>query len=57
MKYSEKEIIKAVTAIRRRNNILWMHLFKVAMHAPGMKKVVREIVRNDKKIVKWMSRV
>lgn len=56
-KYSQKQILKEVTAIRRRNNILWMHLFKVAMVAPGMKKVVREICANDKKVVKWMSRI
>lgn len=56
-KYTHREIIKAVTAIRRRNNVLWMRLFKVAMTAPGMKKVIREIVANDKKVSKWMSRV
>ena len=56
-KYNQKEIIRAVTAIRHRNNILWMHLFKTAMNAPGMKKVIREIVQNDKKVSKWMGRV
>ena len=56
-KYSDKEIIKAVTAIRRRNNVLWMHIFKVAMKDPGMKKVIREICKNDRTVVKWMSRI
>lgn len=56
-KHSEKQIIKAVTAIRRRNNILWMVLFKIAMKDPAAKKVIREIASNDRKIVKWMSRI
>lgn len=56
-KASDKQIIKAVTAIRRRNNILWMVLFRIAMKDPAAKKVIREIGANDRKIVKWMSRI
>jgi hypothetical protein len=56
-KSTERQIIKAVTAIRRRNNILWMVLFRIAMKDPSAKKVIREIASNDRKIVKWMSRI
>jgi hypothetical protein len=56
-KYSEKEIIKAVTGVRRRNNLLWMMLLKTAMKDPAMKPVIREICKNDRTVVKWMSRI
>ena len=56
-KYSQKQILAAVTAIRRRNNLLWMMLFKTAMKDPTMKPVIREICKNDKAVVKWMNRV
>lgn len=56
-KYSKQQILRAVTGIRRRNNILWMHLFRVAMDDPRMKTVVRQIIANDKKVVKWMGRI
>lgn len=56
-RYTQRQIIKAVTAIRRRNNVLWMVLFKIAMKDPAAKKVIREIGANDRKIVRWMSRI
>ena len=56
-KYTEKQIIGSVTAIRRRNNILWMVLFKIAMKDKAAKKVIREIGANDRKIVRWMGRI
>jgi hypothetical protein len=34
-----------------------MHLFRVAMEDPRMKTVVRQIIANDKKVVKWMGRI
>ena len=56
-KHTQRQIIKSVTAIRRRNNILWMVLFKIAMKDKAAKKVIREIGANDRKIVRWMSRI
>jgi hypothetical protein len=56
-KYSKKVIIKQVQAIRKNSNILWMHLLEVAIENPKMKKVVRQIIANDKKIIRWMSRI
>lgn len=32
-------------------------LLKTAMKDPEMKPVIREICKNDKDVVKWMSRV
>jgi hypothetical protein len=34
-----------------------MHLLEVAIENPKMKKVVRQIIANDKKIIRWMSRI
>jgi hypothetical protein len=56
-RYSKKVIIKQVQAIRKNSNILWMHLLEVAIENPKMKKVVRQIIANDKKIIRWMSRI
>lgn len=55
-KHSKKQIIKAVTAVRERNNILWMHLVEKAMDRPDMQEVLEKICANDKKIRKWMRR-
>lgn len=54
-----KQIIKTVTGIRRRNNILWMDLMTLALvgKPKKAKKIIRKIVRNDKLVSKWMSRV
>ena len=51
--------IRHVTKIRRRNNILWMGLLDLAMQTQNKKakELIRQIVANDRKISRWMSRV
>ena len=58
-KVSRKTFIRRVTEIRRRNNILWMGLMDLAMKTQSRKakRLIRQIVSNDQKISRWMSRI
>lgn len=52
-------IIADVTAIRTRNNYLWMQLLKLALteNPKAAKKILKEISANDKAVTKCLSRV
>lgn len=58
-KRSALEILKIVTAIRRRNNIVWMEFPKALLKAKPRiaKRIIRKIIENDRKISLWMSRI
>lgn len=58
-KLTADEIVDIVTDIRRRNNISWMALLKLALVAEPRKakRLVQQIVDNDAKVTKWMSRL
>jgi hypothetical protein len=56
---TSSEIIDIVEKIRRRNNHLWMGLLRLAVQTKPRKakKLVREIVENDRKVSEWMARL
>lgn len=56
-KPSTKEIIKAITLARSRNNDHWMKLLELAVTAKPReaKDILRCIKENDERISKWMS--
>jgi hypothetical protein len=58
-KRSSVEIIKIVEGVRRRNNKLWMGLLVLAVKTSPRKskKIIREIVENDRKVSAWMARI
>lgn len=55
----EQKIINRVTAIRARNNRLWMGLLSLALRSAPKeaKRILRQINQNDARIGKWLSRV
>ena len=52
-------IITKITQIRRKNNIAWMMLLKLAFKAKprAAAKIMASIVENDRQVTKWMSRL
>lgn len=58
-KRSTKEIIKIVTAIRKRNNILWMNLMELAIAGKPRKakSIIHKITANDMLVSKWTGRI
>jgi len=58
-KMKPDQIISAVTRIRGRNNRLWMSLLRLSVKAKPRKAkaIIRQIVKNDQDVSKWMGRV
>lgn len=57
-KRTPSQIVDIVTAIRRRNNICWMNLLRLALKAKPRKakRIIREITTNDAQVTKWMTK-
>lgn len=55
----ERMIVRRVTAIRSRNNRLWMTILTIALESSPIKakKIIRQITDNDRKVSAWLSRV
>jgi hypothetical protein len=55
---TDDKIIRKVEAIRRNNNRLWMNIVRVAIkyRPKETRKLLRQIVRNDRRVTTWMSR-
>lgn len=55
----EQMILRHVTAIRARNNFLWVNLMALALESSPKKakKIIRQITANDRRISSWLSRV
>ena len=56
-KKSTVQTIKKITAIRARNNLLWMKLLKLAVETSPLraKIILRAITKNDKEVSRWLS--
>ncbi len=56
---TDDRIITKVQAIRRKNNIAWMNILRLAFKArpKQARKIMDEINKNDVLVTKWMSRL
>jgi len=54
-----KQAIKKITEIRAKNNLLWMSLLALAVKAKPhkAKAILKKIQNNDKKVMRWTSRI
>ena len=55
----DDKIVTAITRIRRKNNIAWMALLKLAFKARPKQaaKIMAQITRNDTEVTKWMKKL
>ena len=58
-KKKQLAVIKNIENIRKKNNILWMEILRIAVtSAPKKsKKVLRKITENDKKITSLVAKI
>lgn len=56
---TDDRIITKVQSIRRKNNIAWMNILRLAFKAKKKqaRKIMSEINRNDALVTKWMGRL
>lgn len=54
-----KRILGMVQRIRSRNNRVWMKIVELAIATKPRKAkaIIRQIVANDQKVTKWLSRI
>lgn len=59
MKKNYNKIIAEITSARRKNNVNWMNLLKLAIkYSPTQaKKILKKINNEDKKISKLVSKL
>jgi Na+/serine symporter len=59
MKNNYEKLINQISNARKKNNINWMNLLKLAMKfAPNeAKKILKDINKQDQKISKLVSRI
>lgn len=52
-------VIGKVQAIRRKNNVAWMDILRLAFKTKPRKakQIMTQIVANDQEITKWMARL
>lgn len=58
-KITDAKIIDKVQAIRRKNNVAWMNILRLAFKAKPKeaKAIMTEINKNDALVTKWMSQL
>lgn len=59
MKSKDNKIIDKVQEIRRKNNVCWMNILRLAFEAQPQraKKIMQQINKNDAKVTMLMSRL
>lgn len=58
-KNTPDRVITKITAIRRKNNIAWMNILRLAFKVkPRLaKKIMAEITENDRLVTRWMQKL
>lgn len=53
------KIIDKIQEIRRKNNVCWMNILRLAFEAQPKKakKIMQQINKNDAKVTMWMGRL
>ncbi len=52
-------VIDAIESVRKKNNVLWMKLLRLAVEAKPVaaKAILKAINENDQEISKWLDRL
>lgn len=58
-KITPELVINEITKIRRKNNVAWMQILRLAFRTkPRLaKKIMASIVENDRLVTNWMSKL
>lgn len=54
-----RQILRSVTYLRARNNLLWMGIVRLAIKAKpkATRRLIAQISANDREITKWLGKL